>query len=161
MFTLLNCSLTLTGMGFNQSVFGCLFPGGLYIDSAFYQAQALAPPLILHLGPQDLFWPLQTGGGAGLWPCSCPFGLGHPLSLSHSLFFFLFCFYFGSFPILSHSPPLFLALASIFIVSKFSLLLSVSFFFLPLSSSPLPSHFCLYFSLFPSPTHYFDLSLFL
>ncbi|XP_062307636.1 spermatid perinuclear RNA-binding protein-like isoform X3 [Osmerus eperlanus] len=29
--------------------------GGLYIDSAFYQAQALATPLILHLGPQDLF----------------------------------------------------------------------------------------------------------
>uniref|UniRef100_A0A673XAI9 Spermatid perinuclear RNA-binding protein-like n=1 Tax=Salmo trutta TaxID=8032 RepID=A0A673XAI9_SALTR len=29
--------------------------GGLYIDSAFYQPQTIATPIIIHLGPQDLF----------------------------------------------------------------------------------------------------------
>lgn len=31
--------------------------GGLYIDSAYYQPQTIATPIIIHLGPQDLFWP--------------------------------------------------------------------------------------------------------
>ncbi|KAM7018762.1 spermatid perinuclear RNA-binding protein-like isoform 3-T3 [Tautogolabrus adspersus] len=35
---------------------GALPPyGGLYIDSAFYQPQTIATPIIIHLGPQDLF----------------------------------------------------------------------------------------------------------
>jgi len=41
---------------------GCsclLSVGGLYIDSAYYQPQTIATPIIIHLGPQDLFWPLQ------------------------------------------------------------------------------------------------------
>uniref|UniRef100_A0A3B4FK13 Spermatid perinuclear RNA-binding protein-like n=1 Tax=Pundamilia nyererei TaxID=303518 RepID=A0A3B4FK13_9CICH len=29
--------------------------GGLYIDSAYYQPQTIATPIIIHLGPQDLF----------------------------------------------------------------------------------------------------------
>ncbi|XP_061881149.1 spermatid perinuclear RNA-binding protein-like isoform X3 [Entelurus aequoreus] len=29
--------------------------GRLYLDGAFYQPQTLAPPIIIHLGPQDLF----------------------------------------------------------------------------------------------------------
>ncbi|XP_035641099.1 spermatid perinuclear RNA-binding protein-like isoform X1 [Oncorhynchus keta] len=29
--------------------------GGLYIDSAFYQPQTIATPIIIHLGPQDFF----------------------------------------------------------------------------------------------------------
>ncbi|CAG5919336.1 unnamed protein product [Menidia menidia] len=29
--------------------------GGLYIDSAYYQPQTVATPIIIHLGPQDLF----------------------------------------------------------------------------------------------------------
>lgn len=33
--------------------------GGLYIDSAYYQPQTIAAPIIIHLGPQDLFWPRQ------------------------------------------------------------------------------------------------------
>lgn len=33
--------------------------GGLYIDSAYYQPQTIATPIIIHLGPQDLFWPRQ------------------------------------------------------------------------------------------------------
>ncbi len=39
---------------------GCsclLSVGGLYIDSAYYQPQTIATPIIIHLGPQDLFWP--------------------------------------------------------------------------------------------------------
>ncbi|XP_041643882.1 spermatid perinuclear RNA-binding protein-like isoform X1 [Cheilinus undulatus] len=35
---------------------GALPPyGGLYIDSAYYQPQTIATPIIIHLGPQDLF----------------------------------------------------------------------------------------------------------
>lgn len=36
---------------------GLLSVGGLYIDSAYYQPQTIAAPIIIHLGPQDLFWP--------------------------------------------------------------------------------------------------------
>lgn len=32
-----------------------LSAGGLYIDSAYYQPQTIATPIIIHLGPQDLF----------------------------------------------------------------------------------------------------------
>ncbi|XP_031590701.1 spermatid perinuclear RNA-binding protein-like isoform X2 [Oreochromis aureus] len=34
---------------------GYIPPGGLYIDSAYYQPQTIATPIIIHLGPQDLF----------------------------------------------------------------------------------------------------------
>ena len=32
-----------------------LSAGGLYIDSSYYQPQTIAAPIIIHLGPQDLF----------------------------------------------------------------------------------------------------------
>ena len=38
-----------------------LSAGGLYIDSAYYQPQTIATPIIIHLGPQDLFWPRLRG----------------------------------------------------------------------------------------------------
>ncbi|KAM6965263.1 spermatid perinuclear RNA-binding protein-like [Aplochiton taeniatus] len=43
-----------TPYGYNPA--GVLHPyGGVYIDSAFYQPQTMATPIIIHLGPQDLF----------------------------------------------------------------------------------------------------------
>ncbi|XP_032371472.1 spermatid perinuclear RNA-binding protein isoform X1 [Etheostoma spectabile] len=44
------------GAPYGYSPAGALHPyGGLYIDSAYYQPQTLATPIIIHLGPQDLF----------------------------------------------------------------------------------------------------------
>ncbi|XP_074525997.1 spermatid perinuclear RNA-binding protein-like isoform X1 [Halichoeres trimaculatus] len=41
---------------YGYSPAGALPPyGGLYIDSAYYQPQTIAAPIIIHLGPQDLF----------------------------------------------------------------------------------------------------------
>lgn len=53
----------------NPSCFCLLSSGGLYIDSAYYQPQTIAAPIIIHLGPQDLFWPhwcTATGLGSSL-----------------------------------------------------------------------------------------------
>lgn len=53
----------------NPSCSCLLSLGGLYIDSAYYQPQTIAAPIIIHLGPQDLFWPRQcteTGLGNSL-----------------------------------------------------------------------------------------------
>uniref|UniRef100_A0A8C2Z2R5 Spermatid perinuclear RNA-binding protein n=1 Tax=Cyclopterus lumpus TaxID=8103 RepID=A0A8C2Z2R5_CYCLU len=44
------------GAPYGYSPAGALPPyGGLYIDSAYYQPQTIATPIIIHLGPQDLF----------------------------------------------------------------------------------------------------------
>uniref|UniRef100_A0A8C9ZAP1 Spermatid perinuclear RNA-binding protein-like n=1 Tax=Sander lucioperca TaxID=283035 RepID=A0A8C9ZAP1_SANLU len=44
------------GAPYGYSPAGALHPyGGLYLDSAYYQPQTLATPIIIHLGPQDLF----------------------------------------------------------------------------------------------------------
>uniref|UniRef100_A0A671X6Z4 Spermatid perinuclear RNA-binding protein-like n=1 Tax=Sparus aurata TaxID=8175 RepID=A0A671X6Z4_SPAAU len=44
------------GAHYGYSPAGALPPyGGLYIDSAYYQPQTIATPIIIHLGPQDLF----------------------------------------------------------------------------------------------------------
>ncbi|TKS78152.1 Spermatid perinuclear RNA-binding protein [Collichthys lucidus] len=44
------------GAPYGYSPAGALAPyGGLYIDSAYYQPQTIATPIIIHLGPQDLF----------------------------------------------------------------------------------------------------------
>uniref|UniRef100_A0A3Q3WNR8 Uncharacterized protein n=1 Tax=Mola mola TaxID=94237 RepID=A0A3Q3WNR8_MOLML len=44
------------GALYGYSPAGTLPPyGGLYIDSAYYQPQTIAAPIIIHLGPQDLF----------------------------------------------------------------------------------------------------------
>ncbi|TNN52402.1 Spermatid perinuclear RNA-binding protein [Liparis tanakae] len=44
------------GAPYAYSPAGALPPyGGLYIDSAYYQPQTIATPIIIHLGPQDLF----------------------------------------------------------------------------------------------------------
>lgn len=53
----------------NPSCVCLLSSGGLYIDSAYYQPQTIAAPIIIHLGPQDLFWPhwcTATGLGNSL-----------------------------------------------------------------------------------------------
>ncbi|XP_068452388.1 spermatid perinuclear RNA-binding protein-like [Clinocottus analis] len=44
------------GAPYGYSPAGALPPyGGLYIDSAYYQPPTIATPIIIHLGPQDLF----------------------------------------------------------------------------------------------------------
>ncbi|CAJ1069740.1 spermatid perinuclear RNA-binding protein-like isoform X3 [Xyrichtys novacula] len=44
------------GAPYGYSPAGALPPyGGLYIDSAYYQPQTITTPIIIHLGPQDLF----------------------------------------------------------------------------------------------------------
>ncbi|XP_029685374.1 spermatid perinuclear RNA-binding protein-like isoform X2 [Takifugu rubripes] len=44
------------GAPYGYSPAGALPPyGGLYVDSAYYQPQTIAAPIIIHLGPQDLF----------------------------------------------------------------------------------------------------------
>lgn len=52
--------------------------GGLYIDSAYYQPQTIAAPIIIHLGPQDLFWPCQPTGDQPLQQPLTPFLILHP-----------------------------------------------------------------------------------